>query len=86
MRSYLAQKLPDYMIPSAFVQLEAMPLTPNGTIDRQALPAPDGARLDTFVAPRDSTSQQLVHIWQEVLGYDDSVLAEMQLLRAIGTL
>jgi amino acid adenylation domain-containing protein len=71
MRSYLAQKLSDYMIPSAFMQLEVMPLTPNGKIDRRALPAPDGARQDTFVAPRDSTSQQLVHIWQEVLGHNE---------------
>ena len=72
LRRHLSQKLPDYMIPSAFVQLEAMPLTPNGKIDRRALPAPVGAvreaSLGTFLPPRNSTERQLVHIWQEILG------------------
>ena len=71
LRGYLAKKLPDYMIPSAFVQLEAMPLTPNGKIDRRALPAPDASTLaseTSFVAPRNSIELQLAQIWSEVLG------------------
>ncbi|HEY0607136.1 MAG TPA: amino acid adenylation domain-containing protein [Herpetosiphonaceae bacterium] len=71
LRSFLAQRLPDYMIPSAFVLLDALPLTPNGKIDRKALPAPDSAILDrehAFVAPRTSTEELLAGIWAEVLG------------------
>ena len=68
LRSYLAKKLPDYMLPSAFVTLSAMPLTPNGKIDRRALPAPEALELGTgFVAPRDSIEQQLALMFQELL-------------------
>jgi amino acid adenylation domain-containing protein len=74
-RSFLQEKLPDYMVPSAFVVLEALPLTPNGKLDRQALPAPKFANQDfhpemesSFVAPRDRTERQLAEIWQEFLG------------------
>ncbi len=71
LRDFLKDKLPDYMVPSAFVVLDALPLTPNGKLDRLALPAPDLARpeLDTnFVAPRNALEEQLVEIWVEVLG------------------
>ncbi len=71
LRDYLKQKLPDYMIPSAFVLLEAMPLTPNGKIDRRALPAPDSFNPQNescFVAPHDTLELQLSQIWSEVLG------------------
>jgi pimeloyl-ACP methyl ester carboxylesterase len=71
LRDFLKQKLPDYMIPSAFVLLETLPLTPNGKIDRHALPAPDQTRLEqegTFVAPRDELELQLTQIWEKVLG------------------
>jgi surfactin family lipopeptide synthetase C len=69
LRNFLSKKLPDYMIPAAFVFLEAFPLTPNGKINRRALPAPDTQRnLDVdFVAPRTSTEQELATIWTEVL-------------------
>ncbi|MCL4875579.1 MAG: amino acid adenylation domain-containing protein [Anaerolineae bacterium] len=70
-RGYLREKLPDYMIPSAFVGLEALPLTPNGKIDRKALPAPDpGLFADerAFVAPRNQVEEKLAAIWGEVLG------------------
>ncbi|MBN1991918.1 MAG: amino acid adenylation domain-containing protein [Anaerolineae bacterium] len=69
-RHFLRDKLPSYMIPSDFVMLEALSLTPNGKIDRRALPAPDRSRQDTpaqFVAPRDTLELQLVQIWEEVL-------------------
>jgi thioesterase domain-containing protein/acyl carrier protein len=72
LRTFLKLKLPDYMIPSAFVRLEALPLNPNGKINRQALPEPDLAGLEhekVVVAPRDTLETQLVKIWEEVLGF-----------------
>jgi tyrocidine synthetase-3 len=71
-RKYLGQILPDYMIPSAFVQLETMPLTPNGKIDRKALPQPE-ERIGTgteYLAPRNKREETLVKIWQDVLGIE----------------
>lgn len=71
LRRSLKQKLPDYMMPAAFVLLDTLPLTPNGKVDRRALPAPDFFRQDpqeTFVAPRDELELQLTHIWEKVLG------------------
>ncbi|RMG97448.1 MAG: non-ribosomal peptide synthetase [Chloroflexi bacterium] len=70
-RQYLQQKLPAYMIPSHFIWLDAFPLTPNGKIDRHALPAPVAAtdRKDHFVPPRDTLEKRLVAIWEEQLGH-----------------
>ncbi|MBW4476879.1 MAG: AMP-binding protein [Tolypothrix brevis GSE-NOS-MK-07-07A] len=71
LRRYLQDKVPDYMLPSAFVFLDALPLTPNGKLNRLALPAPHTSQQDmkaTFVAPRDNFEQKLSHIWSEVLG------------------
>jgi amino acid adenylation domain-containing protein len=70
LRRFLKEKLPDYMIPSAFVMLEALPLTPNGKLDRCTLPAPDKsnfAKEASFVLPRYSLEMQLASIWEEVL-------------------
>jgi amino acid adenylation domain-containing protein len=67
----LRAQLPEYMIPSAFVFMEAFPLTPNEKIDRQALPAPEQNRPElnkTFIAPRDNVEQQLAKIWEKILG------------------
>ncbi|MCC5666148.1 amino acid adenylation domain-containing protein [Nostoc sp. CHAB 5784] len=70
---FLKSKLPNYMVPTAFVILETLPLTPNGKVDRKALPAPDTARpeLDKeLVAPRNSVEAKLTEIWAEVLGVE----------------
>jgi len=70
LRSALKQTLPVYMLPSAFVVLEAFPLTPNGKVDRARLPEPEGTRalLETsYVAPQTPVEQTLAVIWQEVL-------------------
>jgi amino acid adenylation domain-containing protein len=70
LRSFLTERLPEYMVPSVFVMLDGMPQTPNGKIDRSALPVPDHFRpeLDSrFVAPRTAVELQLAKIWAEVL-------------------
>ncbi|MCI0396601.1 MAG: amino acid adenylation domain-containing protein [Chloroflexi bacterium] len=71
LRQYLKLKLPDYMVPAAFMFLEALPLTPNGKLDRQALPLPDGARpavAQTYAAPRTPVEGTLAGIWRKILG------------------
>ncbi len=71
LRHSLQQSLPDYMVPSAFVLLDMLPLTANGKVDRHALPAPDTSRraLEAdLVAPRTVTEESLVEIWKDILG------------------
>ncbi|MGD9659469.1 MAG: amino acid adenylation domain-containing protein, partial [Methylocystis sp.] len=72
LRDALARELPDYMIPSAFVALDALPLTANGKIDRKALPAPDidAEIARRYVAPRTPTEATLCRIWAETLGLE----------------
>ncbi|MEM7354299.1 MAG: non-ribosomal peptide synthetase, partial [Acidobacteriota bacterium] len=70
---FLAEKLPSYMVPVAFVALEALPLSANGKVDRQALPTPDGLQPDRaapYQAPRDATEERLAEIWSELLGVE----------------
>ena len=74
LREFLTQKLPGYMIPSAFVFLDQFPLTPNGKVDRKALPAPDKSRpmLDVeLVAPRTATEEKLTELWADVLSLNE---------------
>lgn len=74
LRRALAERLPDAMIPSKYVVLEALPLTPTGKVDRRALPAPDTARpaLDSpLVKPRTPIEAKLIAIWADVLGLDE---------------
>ncbi|MEG4072289.1 amino acid adenylation domain-containing protein [Microcoleus sp. Pol14C2] len=69
-RNFLTSKLPEYMVPSAFVILKSFPLTSNGKVDRRALPAPDEMRPEltgNFVAPRTNIEEVLAAIWAEVL-------------------
>ncbi|MDH3601817.1 MAG: AMP-binding protein, partial [Candidatus Tectomicrobia bacterium] len=71
LREQLLQRLPDYMIPSAWVDLPALPLTPNGKIDRRALPAPETPTgRSEAVAPRDAVEEALADIWQDVFARD----------------
>ncbi len=72
-RLFLKEKLPEYMVPSAFVFLDKFPLTPNGKIDRKALPAPDQTRTEieqAYVAPCSPVQEMLAAIWREVLNVD----------------
>ena len=72
LREFLSQNLPDYMIPSYFITLEDMPLSPNGKVDRKALPAPEG-EVNTgreHVAPTNEVEERILAIWKEVLGKD----------------
>ena len=71
LRQFLKEKLPGYMVPSAYVVLNSLPLTPNGKVDRRALPAADTERDDIkedYVAPRTPVEEVLVEIWAKVLG------------------
>ncbi len=73
-RKFLQLSLPDYMVPSAFVLLEAMPLTPNKKVDRRALPAPDysgSGAVTQFDEPLDPVEDLLVNIWARVLGLEN---------------
>ncbi|MFD0279217.1 amino acid adenylation domain-containing protein [Kitasatospora sp. NPDC127111] len=69
LRSHLRERLPEYMVPEAFVTLDALPLTANGKLDRAALPAPDWSTGSTaLLAPRDDTERALAEIWSAALG------------------
>jgi acyl carrier protein len=73
MRRFLETKLPDYMIPTTFITLDALPLTDTLKVDRKALPMPKGLRPEIavpYAAPRNSLEQALVKIWAEVLELD----------------
>ena len=72
-RTYLQSKLPEYMVPSAFVLLDSIPLTPNGKVDRKALPAPNRLRQSDqarHLAPHTPTERAVATIWSEILGME----------------
>ncbi|MFW9261381.1 amino acid adenylation domain-containing protein [Nostoc sp. CALU 546] len=76
LRNFLESKLPSYMVPTAFVILEALPLTPNGKVDRKALPTPSQTQLisqSNFVAPSTPIEEILISIWTKVLGIEISI-------------
>jgi acyl carrier protein len=70
--SWLKARLPEYMVPALWVELEKLPLSPNGKVDRKALPEVDGMEQSSheYVAPRNETEQKLAEIWQELLGVE----------------
>ncbi len=73
LRRGLAERLPEHMIPTAFVELESMPQTPNGKIDRQGLPPPDASRPEleqTYIAPRTALEEHLAALWSKLLGIE----------------
>ncbi|MEH2042437.1 amino acid adenylation domain-containing protein [Nostoc sp.] len=73
LRNSLESKLPNYMVPAAFVILDQLPLTPNGKVDRKALPEPDRIRPEfeeTYIAPQTTVEKQLSAIWAQVLGLE----------------
>jgi amino acid adenylation domain-containing protein len=72
LRQFLMRTLPDYMVPSAFMVLDALPLTAHGKVDRKALPMPEAARSgeEAFVEPRTPVEEKLAAIWSEVLGVE----------------
>jgi amino acid adenylation domain-containing protein len=71
LRQFLQERVPSYMVPSFFVFLDEMPLSPNGKVDRRALPEADAARRErpqVYVAPRDRVESQLCGVWERLLG------------------
>jgi amino acid adenylation domain-containing protein len=73
LRSFMNERLPDYMVPQAFVLLDKLPLMPNGKVDRRALPAPEeleSAQAEGFTAPRTPAEEMVTGIWAEVLGVE----------------
>ncbi|MGR4879945.1 amino acid adenylation domain-containing protein [Streptomyces sp. LARHCF249] len=72
LRAHLAERLPEYMVPSAVVVLDALPLTPNGKVDRRALPAPGPAQAadSAYTAPRNAVEETIAGVWAEVLDLD----------------
>ncbi|MTJ10024.1 MULTISPECIES: non-ribosomal peptide synthetase [unclassified Anabaena] len=73
LRSFLQERLPEYMIPTAFIPLEKLPLTSNGKVNKKILPAPEQLNSEvkeSFIAPRNSLEEQLANIWAEVLRID----------------
>ncbi len=69
-KEHLARELPDYMIPTYFIAIDRIPLTPNGKLDRKALPEPEGSEEETVTPPENDTQRQLVDIWAETLGLE----------------
>nr|QEO74288.1 condensation domain-containing protein [uncultured bacterium] len=70
LRSFLAGKLPEYMVPTAFVSLERLPLTPSGKVDRRSLPVPEGNRSDfdgAYVEPRNAVEARIAAVWADTL-------------------
>ncbi|HET6764467.1 MAG TPA: amino acid adenylation domain-containing protein, partial [Longimicrobiaceae bacterium] len=71
LRAHLKKRLPEHMVPSAFMVLDALPMTPNGKVDRRALPEPElASAIDVNVAPATPTEQALADIWRDVLGVE----------------
>ncbi|NOQ27295.1 MAG: amino acid adenylation domain-containing protein, partial [Bacteroidales bacterium] len=83
-RTYLSASLPDYMIPSYFVELEKVPLNSNGKVNRKALPSPEIKAGDDYVAPSNEIEEKLVKIWSEVLKVPQEEISTTVSFFAIG--
>ncbi|HEX8242368.1 MAG TPA: condensation domain-containing protein, partial [Longimicrobium sp.] len=72
LRAHLSERLPEYMVPAAYVRLDALPLTPNGKVDRRALPAPEGDAFAAraYEAPASEAERAVAEIWSELLGVE----------------
>ncbi|NOQ28032.1 MAG: amino acid adenylation domain-containing protein, partial [Bacteroidales bacterium] len=70
LRAYMSSQVPDYMLPSYFVELESLPLNANGKVNRKALPSPEIKAGDDYVAPSNAIEEKLVEIWSEILKID----------------
>ncbi|MGI6761454.1 MAG: AMP-binding enzyme [Bacillus licheniformis] len=68
LRTELSRSLPEYMIPAHLIELDSMPLTANGKVDKRQLPAPIAEETDRFEAPKNETEKILAAIWEEILG------------------
>lgn len=84
LQKYLQKKLPDYMIPAAFIQVEHIPLTPNGKINMAALPAPGVERSHNYVAPATPEEVVLIKVCAEILGMDRDIISMRDNFLAIG--
>ncbi|MDQ1352485.1 MAG: hypothetical protein QG657_2791, partial [Acidobacteriota bacterium] len=75
-RKFLAAEMPDYMVPSYFMRLEQIPLTPNGKTDYRALPlpSPEGRTTKQRIAPTDEIEKNLTHLWAELLNLDENII------------
>ncbi|NIM15826.1 MAG: non-ribosomal peptide synthetase, partial [Candidatus Aminicenantes bacterium] len=74
LKEFLARSLPGYMVPSYFVQIEKIPLTPSGKVDRNSLPSPAHTLKGKYTAPRDEIETKLVEIWSGVLGIEQPLI------------
>ncbi|UCH92862.1 MAG: amino acid adenylation domain-containing protein [Candidatus Aminicenantes bacterium] len=73
LREYLSLQLPDYMVPTYFVQLDRLPLTATGKVDRKALPEPKAEVESRCVAPRDAIEEKMIRIWSKILGMPPAI-------------
>jgi amino acid adenylation domain-containing protein len=74
LKLFLSKRLPDYMIPSHIIQIDKIPLNPNGKIDRKALPEPGITEADNYTAPSSELEKKLAHMWSEVLGVKKEII------------
>ncbi|NOQ25416.1 MAG: amino acid adenylation domain-containing protein, partial [Bacteroidales bacterium] len=70
LRSYMLSQVPEYMVPSHFIEMESLPLTTNGKVNRKVLPAPEVKAGDNYVAPKTKEESLLVEVWSKVLGVE----------------
>jgi tyrocidine synthetase-3 len=75
LKEHLSAKLPDYMVPSFFIKLDAIPLTSNGKVERSALPEPEMKIENDYIAPRNKMEEKLTEIWSDLLGVEKNIIS-----------